>query len=173
MNNVRLSQLWMAAAVTAMSLVAASPDIRLVDAVKHSDKAAIKAAFDAGAKQQKAADEVPAELSDAAIASIGLVLSGSVGSGRLFSTVDALATSARSELVARERIDRTRATYGSTMKRLVVIGLVLVLYLCIAGRDLVKPYGTVTGQVALCVPLAMWAGCVMWLRSLRRYGGAT
>jgi len=43
MNNVRLSQLWMAAAVTAMSLVAASPDIRLVDAVKHSDKAAIKA----------------------------------------------------------------------------------------------------------------------------------
>ena len=112
-------------------------------------------------------------LSDAAVASIGLVLSGSVGSGRLFSTVDALATSARSELAARERIDRTRATYGSTMKRLVVIGLVLVLYLCIAGRDLVKPYGTVTGQVALCVPLGMWAGCVMWLRSLRRYGGAT
>ena len=80
---------------------------------------------------------------------------------------------AKGKLTARERIDRTRATYGSTMKRLVVIGLVLVLYLCIAGRDLVKPYGTVTGQVALCVPLGMWAGCVMWLRSLRRYGGAT
>jgi hypothetical protein len=111
-------------------------------------------------------------LSDAAVASIGLVLSGSVGSGRLFATVDALATAARSELAARERIDRTRATYGSTMKRLVVIGLALVVYLCIAGRDLVKPYGTVTGQVALCVPLAMWSGCVVWLRSLRRYGGA-
>ena len=111
-------------------------------------------------------------MSDAAVAAMGLVLSGTVGAGRLYGTVDALAASARAELVARERIDRTRATYGSTMKRLVLIGGLLVVYLSLAGRELVKSYDTATGQLALCLPLGLWAGCVMWLRSLRRYGGA-
>lgn len=110
-------------------------------------------------------------VSDAAVAAMGLVLGGAVGAGRLFGTVDALAASARSELAARERIDRTRATYGSTMKRLVVIGGLLVVYLSVAGRELVKSYDSMSGQVALCVPLALWAACVMWLRSLRGYGG--
>jgi ankyrin repeat protein len=41
-NHVRIGRLFLAAALAASSLPAASPDIRLVDAVKHSDKAAIK-----------------------------------------------------------------------------------------------------------------------------------
>lgn len=117
--------------------------------------------------------ELQHPVSDAAVAAMGLVVGGAVGAGRLFGTVDALAASARAELMARERIDRVRATYGSTMKRLVVIGGALVMYLSVAGRELVKSYDSATGQLALCLPLALWAGCVVWLRSLRRYGGTT
>ena len=43
MTNGRFGHWFLAAALAAISLPAASPDIRLVDAVKHSDKAAIRA----------------------------------------------------------------------------------------------------------------------------------
>jgi hypothetical protein len=70
---------------------------------------------------------------------------------------------------ARERIDRTRAVYQGSMQRLVVIAVVLVAYLRLAAGSLLDPYGTPAGQVVLIVPLAMWAGCVAWLRRLCRY----
>lgn len=115
------------------------------------------------------ADELAHPTSDAAIAAIRLVVGGSSSAGRLHGTVDALAVAARDEVTARERIDRTRAVYQQSMQRLVVIGALLVGYLRVAGGDLLEPYGTATGQVVLALPLAMWAGCVMWLRSLCRY----
>ncbi|MEN9645174.1 MAG: hypothetical protein RL238_1843 [Actinomycetota bacterium] len=115
------------------------------------------------------ADDLAHPTSDAAIAAIRLVIGGSSSAGRLHGTVDALAAAARDEVTARERIDRTRAVYQQSMQRLVVIGVLLVAYLRFAGGDLLDPYGTATGQVVLALPLAMWAGCVMWLRSLCRY----
>lgn len=107
--------------------------------------------------------------SDAAIAAIRLVVSGSAGAGRLYHTVSALAAAARDEVRARERVDRTRAIYQSSMKRLVIIGAVLVAYLRFAAGDLLDPYGTAMGQAFLILPLAMWAGCIYWLRRLCRY----
>ncbi|MEI7546458.1 MAG: hypothetical protein WCK21_00155 [Actinomycetota bacterium] len=115
------------------------------------------------------ADDLAHPLSDAAIAAIRLVIGGSAGAGRLFHTVDALAASARDEVTARERIDRTRAVYQSSMKRLVLIGALLVAYLRFAGGDLLDPYDSAVGQVVLVLPLGMWLGCVLWLRSLCRY----
>lgn len=115
------------------------------------------------------ADELAHPTSDAAIAALRLVVGGSAGAGRLHGTVNALAAAARDEVTARERIDRTRAVYQQSMQRLVIIGLVLVTYLRLAAADLLRPYGTPMGQVVLALPLAMWAGCVMWLRSLCRY----
>ena len=115
------------------------------------------------------ADDLAHPISDAAIAAIRLVVGGSAGAGRLYATVHTLAASARDEVTARERIDRTRAMYQSSMKRLVVIGALLVAYLRVAGGDLLDPYDTAVGQVMLVVPLGMWLGCVMWLRSLCRY----
>lgn len=106
---------------------------------------------------------------DAAIAAIRLVVGGAAGAGRLHTTVQALAAAARDEVTARERIDRTRAVYQSSMKRLVIIGSLLVAYLRLAGGDLLDPYDTPVGQIALVLPLAMWAGCVVWLRGLCRY----
>jgi hypothetical protein len=115
------------------------------------------------------ADDLAHPTSDAAIAAIRLVVSGSAGAGRLHGTVQALAAAARDEVTARERIDRTRAIYHGSMKRLVVIGAVLVAYLRLAGGDLLQPYDTPVGQLVLVLPLGMWIGCVVWLRSLCRY----
>lgn len=115
------------------------------------------------------ADDLAHPTADAAVAAIRLVIGGSAGAGRLYPTVDALAAAARDEVTARERVDRTRAVYQNSMKRLVYIGGGLVAYLHVAGGDLLDPYGTPAGQVALALPLAMWVGCIAWLRSLCRY----
>ena len=106
---------------------------------------------------------------DAAIAAIRLVVSGAAGAGRLYPTVDALAAAARDKVSARERVDRTRTVYQSSMKRLVVIGIVLIAYLRLAAGDLLDAYNSPAGQVFLLLPLSMWAGCVAWLRNLCRY----
>jgi len=106
---------------------------------------------------------------DAAIAAIRLVVSGAAGAGRLYPTVDALASAARDEVRARERVDRTRAIYQSSMKRLVIIGVVLIGYLRFAAGDLLDAYDTPTGQIVLALPLALWTACVVWLRRLCRY----
>ena len=115
------------------------------------------------------ADELAHPSADAAIAAICLVIGGSTGAGRLYGTVNSLAAAARHEVSARERIDRTRAVYQSSMKRLVIIGALLVAYLRFAAGDLLDPYNTATGQVVLLLPLGLWLGCVLWLRSLCRY----
>jgi hypothetical protein len=114
-------------------------------------------------------DELAHPTSDAAIAALCLVVGGSTSAGRLYGTVQALAAAARDEVTARERIDRTRAIYQTSMQRLVVIGALLVAYLRFAGGDLLDPYDSPVGQVVLFIPLAMWLGCVLWLRSLCRY----
>lgn len=115
------------------------------------------------------ADDLAHPTADAAIAAMRLVIGGSAGAGRLHATVQALAAAARGEVTARERIDRTRAIYQSSMKRLVGIGTFLVLYLRFAGGDLLDPYDTAVGQMVLLLPIGLWFGCVLWLRSLCRY----
>jgi hypothetical protein len=115
------------------------------------------------------ADDLAHPTSDAAVAALCLVVGGAASAGRLYGTVNALASAARDEVTARERIDRTRAIYQTSMQRLVVIGALLVAYLRFAGGDLLDPYDTAVGQMVLVVPLGMWLGCVLWLRSLCRY----
>ena len=115
------------------------------------------------------ADGLAHPTSDAAVAALRLVVSGSAGAARLHPTVSALAAAARDEVRARDRVDRTRAVYVSSMQRLVVIAALLVAYLRFAGGSLLDPYRTPAGQLFLLVPMAMWAGCVLWLRSLCRY----
>jgi len=115
------------------------------------------------------AEELAHPTADAAVAAMRLVVGGSTSAGRLHGTVDALATAARDEVSARRRVDRTRAIYQSSMKRLVTIGAILIAYLKLVGGDLLDPYGTPMGQAVLALPLGMWVGCVLWLRSLCRY----
>jgi hypothetical protein len=115
------------------------------------------------------ATELAHPTADAAVAAIRLVIGGSTSAGRLYATVSALAAAARDEVTARERIDRTRSVYQASMKRLVIIGGLLVAYLRFAGGDLLAPYNTAIGQIVLVLPLGMWLGCVLWLRSLCGY----
>ncbi len=115
------------------------------------------------------ADALAHPTSDAAIAAIRLVITGTAGAGRLFHTVSALAAAARDEVRARERVDRTRAIYRSSMTRLVVIAALLIGYLRVAAGELLDPYGTPVGQLVLLLPLSLWGGCIVWLRSLCRY----
>lgn len=115
------------------------------------------------------AEQIAHPTSDAAVAAIRLVVTGAAGSGRLFTTVDALAAAARDEVRARERIDRTRSVYQSSMKRLVVIAAALIAYLRFAAGPLLDPYATPAGQVVLAIPLGLWMVCVMWLRTMCRY----
>lgn len=115
------------------------------------------------------ADDLAHPTSDAAVAAIRLVIGGSTSAGRLHATAHSLSLAARAEVAARQRIDRTRTVYRSSMKRLIVIGTVLVMYLKATGGDLLQPYNEASGQVFLLVPLSMWAGSLVWLRSLCRY----
>lgn len=115
------------------------------------------------------AEDLAHPTADAAVAAIRLVIGGSTSAGRLHGTVSALSAAARDEVTARERIDRTRAIYQSSMKRLVIIGALLIGYLRFVGGDLLTPYDTAVGQMVLLLPLGMWTVCVLWLRSLCRY----
>ncbi len=115
------------------------------------------------------ADALAHPTSDAAIAAIRLVITGTAGAGRLYHTVSALAAAARDEVRARERVDRTRTIYRSSMTRLVVIAGLLIGYLRLAAGELLDPYGTPVGQLVLLLPLSLWGGCIVWLRSLCRY----
>jgi tight adherence protein B len=115
------------------------------------------------------ADSLAHPTSDAAIAALRLVVTGTAGAGRLYQTVSALAAAARDEVRARERVDRTRAIYRASMTRLVIIAALMIGYLRLAAGELLEPYGTPAGQLVLMLPLAMWGGCIVWLRSLCRY----
>lgn len=152
----------------ALEQVAARPPVA-IEASLHNFVLHRRQGFRTEAALADLADELAHPTSDAAIAAIRLVIGGAAGAGRLHGTVQTLASAARDEVTARERIDRTRAVYQSSMKRLVVIGAMLVAYLRFAGGDLLQPYDTPMGQMVLLLPLGMWLGCILWLRSLCRY----
>ena len=116
------------------------------------------------------ADALAHPTSDAAIAAIRLVVSGTAGAWppvphrqRAWPLPRATRCAPASESIARASV------YLSSMKRLVMIAALLIGYLRLAAGDLLDPYTTGAGQLFLALPLAMWAGCVMWLRSLCRY----
>lgn len=127
-----------------------------------------------GARVDEALDDLGAAmrhpLGVAAVAALQLVVRGGTGAARLHPTMAALAGAARDEITARQRIARVRDVYRSSMKRLIAIAVVLVVYLRLAAADLLAPYGTPTGQIVLAVPLLSWAGCIAWLDRLCRHG---
>ena len=65
------------------------------------------------------ADGLAHPTSDAAIAAIRLVVSGTAGAGRLYRTVSALAAAARDEVRAASASTGPRSVYQASMKRLV------------------------------------------------------
>ena len=115
------------------------------------------------------ADDIAHPTADAAVAAIVLVVGGAAGGGRIYDTLDELSAAARDEMRARDEIDRTRRIFQRAMRRLVTLTVLFVAGLAVFASDLLSPYRTVSGQIWLLVPCAMWATCLVWLRRLTRY----
>lgn len=106
--------------------------------------------------------------SDMAIAAL-LFAHGHASGSVLYGTFEELALTARDELTARDQIDRLRARFESSMRRMLAILAALIAYLLIAAGDTLDEYSTAAGQVYLIVPIAIWATALWWLRQLSRY----
>ena len=91
--------------------------------------------------------------SDMAIAAM-LFAYGHASGSTLYDTFEELAATARDELTARDQIDRLRARFESSMRRMLVILAALIAYLLIASGDTLDEYDTPAGQVYLVVPIA-------------------
>jgi Flp pilus assembly protein TadB len=113
------------------------------------------------------ADELGHPTADAAIAAI-LMAIGTSGA-RLVTAVTTLAEVARDEVGARERSDRLRSIYESSMRRLIVIATGIIGFLRITSAELLEPLRTPPGQAWLALPLVVWVACLWWLRRLSRY----
>jgi Flp pilus assembly protein TadB len=114
------------------------------------------------------AAELDHPTSDMAIAAM-LFAYGHASGSVLFDTFEELAASARDELTARDQIDRLRARFESSMRRMLVILAALVGYLLVASGDTLEEYNTPTGQAFLVVPIGIWSLALWWLRRLSRY----
>lgn len=119
---------------------------------------------------QELADSIDHPTADAAVAAVTLVVTGGAGGGELSGTLDQLSAAARDELNARSAIDRLRRTYERSMKRLVWLTVGFIALLVAVAPDMMAAYRTETGQLWLIVPIAVWVGCLLWLRSLAGYG---
>ena len=106
--------------------------------------------------------------SDMAIAAM-LFAHGHASGSVLYDTFEELAATARDELTARDQIDRLRARFESSMRRMLAILAALIVYLLVASGDTLDEYRTPEGQVYLIVPIAIWATALWWLRRLSRY----
>ena len=74
---------------------------------------------------------------------------------------------------ARDRIDRMRVNFERSMRRMLAILGVLLVYLVVVAPEVLEPYRTPAGQAWMIVPIAIWAGSLLWLRQLSRYERAS
>ena len=113
------------------------------------------------------ADDLAHPTSDSAIAAMLLAVGTSGAS--LAATLSSLAVVARDEVAARTKSDRMRTTYESTMRRLVILAFGIVGFLRFFASEMLRPLSTPAGQLWLIVPIGVWIGSIVWLRSLAGY----
>jgi len=118
------------------------------------------------------ADELEHPVADTAVASM-LFAAGHASGSALQDTFAQLAVTARDELTARDRIDRLRANFERSMRRMLAILGGLVAYMIVVASETVEPYQSPVGQIWLLLPLSIWAISLVWLRNLSRYERAS
>lgn len=109
-----------------------------------------------------------AELNDASADKVigALILNTRQRGTGLAAVLTALATSARAELDQQRRISAGRASMRRSVQIVVAITIGFAVFLAIFSRAYVKPYGSVGGQLALAVVVALFAVGFWWMRSL-------
>lgn len=118
------------------------------------------------------ADDLDHPVADTAVASM-VFAAGHASGSALGATFAQLAENARDELAARDRIDRMRVSFERSMRRMLAILGVLLAYLVVVAPEVLEPYRTPAGQGWMIVPIAIWAGSLLWLRQLSRYERAS
>ena len=118
------------------------------------------------------ADDLDHPVADTAVAS-RVFAAGHASGSALGATFAQLADTARDELSARDRIDRMRVNFERSMRRMLAILAVLLVYLVVVAPEVLDPYRTPAGQAWMIVPIAIWGASLLWLRQLSRYERAS
>lgn len=95
-----------------------------------------------------------------------LLLNSRLRGPGLRDVLTALAASTREELDMRRRIEASRRSIRRSVQIVVAIVLGMMGALSIFNRGYVAPFDSVTGQLVLVVVGALFAGGLLWLRSL-------
>ncbi|WP_143447406.1 type II secretion system F family protein [Kineosporia sp. R_H_3] len=109
-----------------------------------------------------------AELDDASadLVCAALILNVRRRGDRLAEVLTGLAVAAREELDMRRRVSAGRAGLRRGVQIVVGMTVVFAAFLMAFGGTYVRPYDTVSGQVALLVVVSMFATGFVWLRQL-------
>lgn len=111
-------------------------------------------------------------------ASVDLVVAALVMNSRLrgsglVGTLTALSSTARAELDMRTRVEQTRKNLRRSARTIIVVTLIFAGGLMVLSRDYLSPYGTVTGQFALCIVIGLFLASFWWIRSASQVRAAS
>jgi Flp pilus assembly protein TadB len=101
-----------------------------------------------------------------------LVLNARLRGPGLRDVLTALSQAAREEMDMRNRIEASRASTRRSVQIITILTLLVVFGLRFLNPDYVQPYDSFSGQIALSVVCAAFAGGFLWLRRLSKYDTA-
>lgn len=112
------------------------------------------------------ADDLEHPIGDLVVTALRLAARS--GGRQIRAVLDDLANVAREEAQMHRRVEVARARPRADMRSvLAIMGVFVVLFIVIA-RDYLSPYGTVAGQLFLCVVIAMWAAGIAAMSAMGR-----
>jgi len=136
-------------------------------------RAQVSAAADGlrgGARLPQVLDMLGEQLADPAadlvVAALRHAASGA--SAGLADRLGALATAAREQAIARERIAAERVRTRTQVRIVVGLTVAMVLVMLLFGRQFLEPYGTAGGQLVLAGVAAMFGFGFWWLHQLAK-----
>lgn len=94
-----------------------------------------------------------------------LVLNSRLRGSGLVSTLSALVVTARSELEMRTRVEEARKNLRRNARTIIGVTLLFACGLLVLSRDYLSPYGTFTGQLALCVVVGLLIIGLWWIQT--------
>ena len=95
-----------------------------------------------------------------------LILNARLRGPGLRDVLSALSESAREELDLRRRVEGSRRSTRRSVQIVVGVTLAFATVLVLFNTDYVAPYGSVEGQLVLCVVIGLFGLGIVWLRRL-------